>query len=277
LKETEQVQEIPVEIVRTIERISDPREIEKEERLNEIVAECPQCGGRNLIQDYKRAELVCGDCGFVLEDNIIDPGPEWRAFDHDQYTEQCRTGPPATYTIHDKGLSTMIDWSDMDSYENVTFSQDKAQLRRLRKWQRRIRVNDATERNLAFALSELDRMASALSLPRDVREASALAHRRAVEKNLIKGRSIEGVATAALYAGCRECGVPRTLNEIAAVARVSRKEIGRTYRLVARELSLGFMPVSPMAYVSRLCSALNLSGATETKALELIQRATEKS
>ena len=277
MKETEKVREIPVEVAGAKERIKKRREKEKkEERLEEIVVECPLCGSRKLIQDYKRAELVCEDCGFVLDDNIIDPGPEWRAFDHDQRMGRSRTGPPATYTIHDKGLSTMIDWIDKDSYGKAISSQDKAQLYRLRKWQRRIRVNDATERNLAFALSELDRMASALSLPRDVREASALAYRRAVEKNLIRGRSIEGVATAALYAGCRECGVPRTLNEIAAVARVSRKEIGRTYRFIARELSLNFMPISPTAYVSRFCSALKLSGAVETKALETIQRAKEK-
>jgi len=170
LKEIEQVREISVEASGSEERIRQTREIEKEEKLDEIVVECPLCGSRKLIQDYKRAELVCEDCGFVLDDNIIDPGPEWRAFDHDQRMERSRTGPPATYRVHDKGLSTMIDWVDKDSYENATFSEDKAQLHRLRKWQKRIRVNDATERNLSFALSELDRMASALSLPRDVRE-----------------------------------------------------------------------------------------------------------
>ncbi|VUT23918.1 MAG: Transcription initiation factor IIB [Candidatus Methanolliviera sp. GoM_asphalt] len=276
MRETEKVREIPVEIEETRERIRKKGEIEKEERLEEIVVECPRCGSRKLIQDYKRAELVCEDCGFVLDDNIIDPGPEWRAFDHDQRMGRSRTGPPATYTIHDKGLSTMIDWTDKDSYGKTISSTDKAQLYRLRKWQRRIRVNDATERNLAFALSELDRMASALSLPRDVREASALVYRRAVEKNLIRGRSIEGVATAALYAGCRECSVPRTLNEIAAVARVNRKEIGRTYRFIARELKLNFLPISPTAYISRFCSALKLSEAVEAKALETIQRAKEK-
>ena len=159
MKEIEQVREIPVEIVRTIERISDPREIEKEERLEEIVAECPLCGSRNLIQDYKRAELVCEDCGFVLEDNIIDPGPEWRAFDHDQRMERSRTGPPATYRVHDKGLSTMIDWVDKDSYGKAISSQDKAQMYRLRRWQRRIRVNDAPAyKNVETAIRALGAM-----------------------------------------------------------------------------------------------------------------------
>ena len=73
MKETEKVRD--VEVAGAKERIKKKREKEKkEERLEEIVVECPLCGSRKLIQDYKRAELVCEDCGFVLDDNIIDPG-----------------------------------------------------------------------------------------------------------------------------------------------------------------------------------------------------------
>ena len=158
-----------------------------------------------------------------------------------------------TFTIHDKGLSTMIDWRNRDSFGREISSKNRAQLYRLRKWQRRIRVSNATERNLAFALAELDRMASALGLPRNIRERSALVYRNAVDKNLIRGRSIEGVAAALLYAACRQCSLPRTLDEIAEVSRVSRKEIGRTYRFVSRQLGLKILSTSPIDYVPRFC------------------------
>jgi len=252
------------------------KENEVKEKFEEIIAECPKCGNKRLIQDYKRAELFCEKCGFVIEDYIIDQGPEWRAFDNDQRMEKSRAGPPATYTIHDKGLSTIIDWVDKDSYGKRISSKNKTQLYRLRKWQRRIRVNDATERNLAFALSELDRMASVLNLSRNIRETSALIYRQAVDKNLIRGRSIEGVTSAALYAACRQCGVPRTLNEITSVSRVSKKEIGRTYRFLVRELSLQLPPVSPASYIFRFCSELNLSEDVKTKSLEILEKAKEK-
>jgi transcription initiation factor TFIIB len=181
-----------------------------------------------------------------------------------------------TYTIHDKGLSTMIDWRNRDSYGKSISSKNRAQLYRLRKWQRRIRVSNATERNLAFALSELDRMASALGLPRTVRETAAVVYRKAVDKNLIRGRSIEGVAAAALYAACRQCSVPRTLDEIGEVSRVSRKEIGRTYRFISRELSLKLMPTSPIDYVPRFCSGLNLKGEVQSRGVEILRQASEK-
>ena len=141
---------------------------------------CPECGSAKLVRDYERAELVCAGCGFVITEKIMDMGPEWRAFDQEQRERRGRVGAPMTYTIHDKGLSTMIDWRDRDSHGKDLTPKKRAQIYRLRKWQRRIRVSDATERNLAFALSELDRMASHLGLPRNVREAAAVIYRRAV-------------------------------------------------------------------------------------------------
>ena len=221
---------------------------------------CPECGSKHLVKDYERGETVCNDCGCVIDDQTIDLGPEWRAFDVEQGEKRARTGAPMTYTIHDKGLSTEISWKNKDSYGKSIPTRNRAQLYRLRKWQRRIRVSNATERNLAFALSELDRMASAMGLPRNVRETAAMVYRKAVNKNLIRGRSIEGVVAASLYAACRQCGVPRTLDEVASSSRVNRKEIGRTYRFMTRELKLKLMPTKPQDYVQRFCSELKLSG-----------------
>ena len=129
--------------------------------LSKRRTECPECGSINLVHDYDTRELVCGDCGFVLHDQTVDRGPEWRAFDDEQRSKRTRVGAPLTYTMHDKGLSTMIDWHDRDIYGKSLSPGQKAQVYRLRKWQRRIRVSDATERNLALALSEVTKIAIA--------------------------------------------------------------------------------------------------------------------
>ena len=250
---------------------------DKKEKIKiDEVTRCPECNSIHIIRDYDRGELVCESCGLVLDEQYIDQGPEWRAFDSEQDEKRARTGAPMTYTIHDKGLSTEIGWKNKDSYGKSIPTRNRAQLYRLRKWQRRIRVSNATERNLAFALSELDRMASGMGLPRNVRETAAMIYRKAVNKNLIRGRSIEGVVAASLYAACRQCNVPRTLDEIAAASRVGRKEIGRTYRFMTRELQLKLMPTSPQDYISRFCSELKLSGEVQAKSIEIIKSANSR-
>lgn len=246
------------------------------EKKVEYIERCPECGSTSLTRDYERAEIVCNECGLVIDEKIIDTGPEWRAFDHEQRIKRSRVGAPMTYTIHDKGLSTVIDWRNKDSYGKDLSAGKRAQIYRLRKWQQRIRVSNATERNLAFALTELDRVASRLGLPRNVRETAAMVYRRAVEKGLIRGRSIEGVAAAALYAACRQCKVPRTLDEIADAAKLNRKEIGRTYRFVARELGINLKPTTPMDYVPRFGSELGLSGEVQSKAIEILKKAMDQ-
>ncbi|WP_461864769.1 transcription initiation factor IIB [Thermococcus sp.] len=234
---------------------------------------CPICGSEKLFYDPSRGELVCANCGYVLEQNAIDSGPEWRAFDADQKAKRARTGAPMTLMIHDKGLSTDIDWRDRDIHGNQIKGMYRTKMRRLRMWQRRMRINDAAERNLAFALSELDRMAAQMRLPRRVKEAAASLYRKAVMRKLIRGRSIEGMVSAALYAACRMEGIPRTLDEIARVSKVSKKDIGRSYRFLARGLGLNLKPTSPVEYVDRFGDQLALSQKTKNKAKKILSEA----
>jgi transcription initiation factor TFIIB len=178
--------------------------------------------------------------------------------------------------MHDKGLTTTIDWKNKDAYGRSLSAEKKSQMNRLRKWQERIRTKDAGERNLQFALSESDRMASALGIPRSVREVASVIYRRTLNEDLIRGRSIEGVATATLYAACRKEGIPRSLEEVAGVSRVEQKEIGRTYRYISNELGLAMEPVDPKQYVPRFCSELDLSKEVQAKANEIIDTSAEQ-
>jgi transcription initiation factor TFIIB len=207
---------------------------------------------------------------------MIDQGPEWRAFDSEQREKRARTGAPMTYTIHDKGLSTMIGWKNRDSCGKAIPTRNRAQIYRLRKWARRIQISNATEKNLASAFSELDRMASSMSLPRTVRETASMIYRKTALKKLVRGRSVEGVITAALYVACRQCHVPRTLDEISNVAHISKKEIGRTYRYISLELGLKLLPTSPEDYISRFSSELKLSGDVRAKTVAILRGASDR-
>ncbi len=237
------------------------------------VKPCPVCNSTEREVDDRKAEVICARCGLVLDENMIDPGQEWRAFDSDQRDKRARTGAPATFAIADKGLATNIDFRNKDARGNVIPEANRAQMYRLRKWNRRMRVSNASERNLAFALSELDRVSSRLGIPRSVREDAAKIYRSAAQKKLIRGRSIEGMVAAALYTACRRNNIPRSLDEMQVASNVSKKQIGRNYRFLAKKLNIKLKPTSPSDYIPRFATQLSLSGEVESKAISIIKKA----
>jgi transcription initiation factor TFIIB len=237
----------------------------------EVENKCPECGA-TLTTDYERAEVYCPRCCIVVDENLIDNGPEWRAFDHEQRDKRTRVGAPTTNTIHDKGLSTIIDWKNIDIHGRKIPQRNQAQLHRIRKWQRKIRISGSRERNLAFALSEIDRKSSRLSLPRSVREDASVVYKQAVDHKLIRGRSIDVVVASSIYIACRRCKLPRTLDEIVEVSKVTKKEVGRTYRFLSRELSIKLLPTSPADYVPRFASNVGFSNEVQSKAIGIIEK-----
>jgi transcription initiation factor TFIIB len=251
------------------ESTEETQTVEDESESLEV---CPECGG-SLQQRSEHGETVCEDCGLVVSEDEIDHGPEWRAFNAQEKDEKSRVGAPTTNMMHDQGLSTNIGWQDKDAYGKSLSSRQRQKMQRLRTWNERFRTRDSKERNLKQALGEIDRMASALGLPKNVRETASVIYRRALDEDLLPGRSIEGVATASLYAAARQAGTPRSLDEITNVARVEKDEIARTYRYVVRELNLEIQPADPESYVPRFASELELSDEGERRARQLLENA----
>jgi transcription initiation factor TFIIB len=234
---------------------------------------CTECGNGSLLRDYETGELVCEKCGFVISSTSIDQGPEWRAFDQEQRDKLPRVGAPVTWTIHDKGLSTTIGWQDRDASGRRLSPEERARLYRLRKWQRRSKVSDSTQRNLAHALSEMSKIAYKLNLPRNVIETSSMIYRRAIQKQLIRGRTIQSVAVASIYMACRQCSIIRTLEDVALAANITKKEAARNYRFLLRELNPEVPQVDPQGYISKIVNKLSLTGETEMLAMGILKKA----
>ncbi|REA05354.1 transcription initiation factor IIB 2 [Haloferax sp. Atlit-6N] len=257
-------------------RNENAKDTEQTDAEREQTLSCPECDSESLVADSEHGETVCEDCGLVVEENEIDHGPEWRAFNSSEKDQKSRVGAPTTNMMHDKGLSTNIGWQNKDAYGRSLSSRQREKMQRLRTWNERFRTRDSKERNLKQALGEIDRMASALGLPDNVRETASVIYRRALDDDLLPGRSIEGVATSALYAAARMADTPRSLDEITSVSRVEKDEIARTYRYVVRELKLEIKPADPEQYVPRFASELGLSDESERRARQLLKNAKEQ-
>ena len=239
-----------------------------------LIKKCSDCGSKDFETCSKTGEEVCRFCGLVYTGLVIDEGPDWSNYQGNSAEENGdRAGMPSTNLLHDKGLTTDIAWKNSD-YAGVNLNSENSKLfRRLRRQHQRTRISSSTERNLAVALGELQRLAAQMALPKVVREESAYIYRKAVEKKLVRGRSIEGVVAASLYAACRMRKIPRTLDEVGQFSRTGRKEIGRTFRAIAKELNISVQPSSPADYIPRFCSILNLPQAVQAQALNLLDLA----
>ena len=241
-----------------------------------LVDKCPECTSKNLVHDNDTGETICGDCGLVVYEQMMDKGPEWRAFTSEEKASRSRVGMPTSYSIHDKGLSTVIRQVDRDAFGRKLPMSTRLQMWRLRKWQIRSRVHSSVDRNLAHAMAELERLSSMVSISPPIKEKAAVVYRKALDKGLVRGRSINAVAAAALYAACRKSGSPRSLSEIAKASLVNKKDVARCYRLLLQELNF-HMPISdPLTYVSKIAEKTGISGKTQGAAIAILREARQK-
>ncbi|MFX1559038.1 MAG: transcription initiation factor IIB [Promethearchaeota archaeon] len=237
---------------------------------------CINCGGTSFTRDYVRGENICTSCGLVLSEHTADRGPEWRAFTTEEKNARARTGAPMTLTIADRGLSTLIDWRNKDASGKTLTGTTRAAIYRMRKWHIRSRLHSSQHRNLAIAMSEMEKLSSQLGVPRDVRETAALMYRKALTKKLVRGRSIESVVAASVYLACRIHRIPRRLDEIVTETNVDRKKIGHAVRLIVSRVNIDVPLASAKDLIPRLSSDLHLEGRTVKKATEIIKNAEER-
>ncbi len=199
---------------------------------------CPSCTKTKMVLDDTTGELFCSFCGFVVTERITEGGPEWRSFSNDG-EDRSRVGSGTSITMHDS----------------------------------RSQAHSSSERNLRQALSEMDKLKDKLTLTDTVIEKAAYIYRKAIERKLVKGRSIHGLVAACVYAACRMTETPRTLDDIADGINIKRKDVARSYRIIFRELDLKIPVADPAKGVSRIASVAGLGEATKRKALLLLNKA----
>ena len=236
---------------------------------------CPACLEKKMGTDQDTGELFCGSCGLVVTDKITDTGAEWRSFSKEGGADPTRTGAPTSLTMHDRGLATVIGAANKDASGKPLSTSMKSSIERLRTWDSRSQAHSSSERNLRQALNEMAKLKDKLALTDAVVEKAAYIYRKALEKKLVRGRSIQGLVAACLYAACRNTETPRTLSDIAIGMNIKKKDIARCYRLIFRELELKMPVVDPIKGVSRIASIAKLTEKSKRKAIVILNQAKE--
>lgn len=235
-------------------------------------SKCPSCAKNTIQVDAVTGEVYCRNCGYVAAEKIEEAGPEWRSFANDE-SDKSRVGAATSLTMHDMGLSTVIGSADKDATGKPLSASMKNSIERLRTWDSRTQAHTSADRNLRQALNELGKMKDKMGLADAVIEKAAYIYRKAMEKKLVRGRSIHGLIAACLYAACRNTETPRTLDDVAESINIRRKDVARCYRLIYKELDLKMPVADPTKGIARIASMANLSEKTKRKAMEILNKA----
>ncbi|MGD2141866.1 MAG: TFIIB-type zinc ribbon-containing protein [Candidatus Bathyarchaeota archaeon] len=236
---------------------------------------CPQCGSFRSVYDLKNGERVCGKCGLIIRDTFVDPRPERRIYNLEEQRKRKRFGIPTNFCYYDKGLFTSFS-PNRDPKGRLLGHSKRQKMWRLKRQDNRSKLDESRMRNLSKAMNELSRMADNLHLPDTVKERAAVIYRKALKKDLIKGRTIATIVAASIYAACRLAGVARTLKEVGEVSPYKWKDVASDYRLLLKELNLKMPVPYPMKFIPQIAAKLDVSRGTDGLSVEILREAKDQ-
>jgi transcription initiation factor TFIIB len=230
-----------------------------------------------LITDQESGEIICSSCGQVLEETIQQSVEGATTLGSSKVGNDNRSvGMPISVARHDMGLATLIGKVDKDASGRMLDAAMRTTMERLRTWDYRTQIHNATDRNLKSAFSQLDKLKDKLALPNSAIEKAAYIYRKAQERGMVRGRTIRSVLAATSYIVCREMGISRTLKDIAIVADVRPKDLSRTYRLLVFELDLKVPTIDPMKAIARIANKAELKEITKRQAINIMYEVTKR-
>ena len=231
---------------------------------------CPDCGNDKFFLNKQKGEVICRNCSYVVDESMVDFGNDIRGSDFEDVQSKSRTGAPFDPTVANNlstAVGTKADLMKMDKKAR----QKMERIRKKNNW-----TSNSLEINFNTALNQLKMISSYLKIPDFVEKESARIYRQAAERGLTIKRSIESIVVGSLYVATRIHGIPKSMEEFVKASKISKKVLGKTYKLIVRELNLKLVPADPIEYVPRFASALGLSAKVQTKAIEYIAQAKEK-
>ncbi|RPB21016.1 cyclin-like protein [Terfezia boudieri ATCC MYA-4762] len=262
------------------------KEYEQNLAVTVICRECKEVPA-NIVEEFSSGDMVCGSCGLVLGDRVVDTRSEWRTFSNDDQgnDDPSRVGDAANPLLNGAQLETMISYSDGGSGRSRELhrAQSKAN-------------NDKSAKTLLAAYKEIGAFCESTSLPKNVIDTAKCFFKDVEDAKAFKGKPQEAIIAGCIFIACRQCAVPRTFKEIYALTKVPKKEIGRIFKHLEKFLSLQiqrkvdvqrengfhveendgplFKPsTNAQDLMNRFCNSLNLSHATVITCQQLAEDA----
>ena len=196
---------------------------------------CPECSTKE-IKNEGDGIMSCQKC-----DLIFDSGPQWTKYNPKDQTTQ-------TVTKENEGISSKT----------------------ILKWQKETRTGNLASRSILLASEEIERISNEIKVSDSIKESALEIFSSSSKAGLVRGRSSEKVAAAAIYTACRMANLPRTLDEVADKTNLNRNELSRLHRLITRKLKLKINITNTVNLLPRFSEKLALNRNIEIYAQDII-------
>jgi transcription initiation factor TFIIB len=173
----------------------------------------------NLVEEFSSGDLVCGSCGIVVGDRIVDTRSEWRTFSNDDQggDDPSRVGDGANPLLNGSQLETTIGGTGDARSRELARAQNKV-------------THDKSTKTLLAAYKEIGAFCDSINIQKVVSDAAKQLFKLVDDSKAFKGKSQEAIIAGCILIACRQCGVHRTFREIYALTKVPKKEIGRVFK-----------------------------------------------
>ncbi|KAK4493844.1 hypothetical protein PRZ48_015029 [Zasmidium cellare] len=175
-----------------------------------------------LFEDHASGDLICANCGLVLQQRSIDTSSEWRTFSNDDQgnDDPSRVGDGPNALLNGPQLNTNIAFGDGGiRSKELHRAQNKANL-------------DKGNKSLLQAYKQIGALCDGWQLPTNVSDTAKYLFKDADESKIFKGKSQEALIAGCVFLACRRNQVPRSFREVMELTKVSKKEIGRIFKML---------------------------------------------
>ena len=187
-----------------------------------VVLICKDCKETppNLVDNHSSGDTICGSCGLVLGERIIDTRSEWRTFSNDDQAgdDPSRVGDGGNPLLNGSQLSTTISFGDGGlRNRDLARAQSKA-------------THDKANKNLLSAYKEISAHCEAITATKNVADLAKYLFKTISDAGAFKGKSTDALIAGCIFIACRQCKAPRTFKEVFALTKVPKAEIGRVFK-----------------------------------------------
>jgi transcription initiation factor TFIIB len=191
--------------------------------MHRVCREC-RVAPPNFVTHWKDGIEVCGDCGLIAQENIIDTGAEWRTFQNDDQDnhDPSRVGEAANPLLNGSQLSTEISFNHGDARSReLNHAQNKAN-------------EDKGNEALLEAYRQISSFCDAIHLSTVVATMAKQLYKLTTESKQFKGKLQDVIIAVCIFIACRQQNVGRSFKEITELTKVPTKELYRVFKEVEK-------------------------------------------